>query len=79
MYSRPVSRDVLGALYKIYLTGSGERLGFLELFLGQKFGFSPVHRVIVVVPAGHGGVRASEDQTESQQQPPHDRTATAAR
>lgn len=56
-------------------------LCFIEVFIEQKFGFSPVHNAIVVVPAGHRGVRASKDQTESQHQPPHDwnATATAAR
>lgn len=77
MYSTPVSFvSITGALYKIYLTRSGEMLGFIEIFTEQKFGLSPVLIAIVVVPAGHRGVGASQDQTESQHHPPHDRTAT---
>lgn len=34
--------------------------------------FSPVHDAIVVVPAGDGGFRTTEDQTDSQDRPPHD-------
>lgn len=39
---------------------------------GLWFVFSPVHNAIVVVPAGHCGFRTTEEQTESQDQAPHD-------
>lgn len=44
MYSRPVSFEVLGALYKIYLTRSGETLGFLEVFSEQLRGLTSPQR-----------------------------------
>lgn len=43
--------------------------------------FSPVHDAIVVVLAGDGGLGTADDQTDSQDRPPHDwiPTPTATR